>query len=196
MTSQKVTDKTMDYSFKYRNITISGRVAVGTSTLAKKLKEILGWKYINAGELQRQYDREHNIKENQRGAVLRPDEHEREIDEIPKDILETENHVIYEAWLAGFMAKDIEGVLKVLLICSNNAIRIDRVANRDKVSIEDAKHFLKTREEENVEKWKKLYGNYDFWNEEYYDLVIDTYGSGPMETAGKVLDKLGYKSLS
>lgn len=176
----------------YRNITVSGRIAVGTSTLAKNLKEILGWKYINAGEIQRQYDREHNVHENKHGAVLRPDEHEREIDEMTKNILKNEGNVIYEAWLAGFMARDIDGVLRVLVICSNNAIRIDRVANRDKVTIEEAKQIIKTREEENIIKWKKLYGDYDFWGEEFYDLVIDTYGSGPMETVGKVLDKLGY----
>ena len=35
--------------------------------------------------------------------------------------------------------------------------------------------------------------DYDFWHPKYYDLVIDTYSSGQMETVGKVLDKLAYK---
>lgn len=182
----------MNQQFKYRNITVSGSIAVGTSTLSKNLAKILGWKYINTGEIQRKYDREHHMNENAHGATQRPDDHEKEMEKMTKDILTKENHVIYEAWLSGFVAKNIEGVLKVLLICSNEAIKIDRVVNRDKVTIEEAKHFIRTRKEENTTKWKKLYGNYDFWDPKYYDLVIDTYSSGQMETVGIVLDKLGY----
>ncbi len=80
----------------------------------------------------------------------------------------------------------------MLATCSDEAVRIDRVLNRDKISVEQAKIFIKTREEENFVKWKKLYGDYDFLDPKLYDLVIDTYSSGPMETLGKVLDTLGY----
>lgn len=180
-------------SYIYRNITVSGKIAVGTSTLSKKLNEVLGWEYINTGDLQRQYDREHGIAENERGAVTRPDSHEQEMEAMAKRILTEKNHIIYEAWLSGFVARNISGVLKVLVVCSNEAIRIDRVVNRDKVSVDEAKQFIKTREEENINKWKKLYGDHDFWNPKFYDLVIDTYSSGPLETVGKVLDSLGYK---
>lgn len=184
----------MEQHFKYKNITVSGKIVVGTTTLAKHLEQILGWKYINIGELQRQYDREHGIAENERGAILRPDEHEQGMEEMAKKILSEEKQVIYEAWLSGFIARDLKDILKVLLVCSNEAIRIDRVVNRDNCTIEEAKHFIKTREEENTKKWQALYGNYDFWDPKYYDLVIDTFSSGPMETAGKVLDKLGYRA--
>ncbi len=177
----------------YKSITISGKIAVGTSTLARNLQQILGWRYVNAGDIQRQYDREHNIQENERGALVRPDDHEQEIDAMTKQMLQSEINIIYEAWLAGFMTQGIEGVLKVLVICSNDAVRIDRVVNRDNMTIDEAKRFLKQREEENTVKWKKLYGDHDFWDPHYYDLAIDTYGSGPMETVGKVLDKLGYR---
>lgn len=182
----------MEKRFNYKNITLSGKIAVGTTTLAKNLIEILGWKYVNAGELQRQWDREHGVDTIKQGATARPDNHERSVEEMTKRILENETHYICEAWLSGFVAQGIPGVLKVLLICSDEAIRIDRVANRDNLTIEEAKRFIKTREEENIRKWQALYGNYDFWDPKHYDLVIDTYSSGPMETLGKVLDKLGF----
>lgn len=178
---------------KYRVITISGKIAVGTTTLAKNLQQILGWKYINAGAIQRKYDREHNLQEYTQGALVRPDEHEQEIEDIAKKMLESEKNLIYEAWLAGFIAKDMSDVLKVLLICSNDAVKIDRVVNRDKITVDEAKKFIKKREEENKIKWQKLYGDYDFWDSKCYNLVIDTYSSGQLETVGKVLDKLGYK---
>ncbi len=184
----------MDQKFKYRNITISGKIAVGTTTLAKNLIQVLSWKYINTGELQRQWDREHGVNENEHGALLRSDDHERSMEALAKKTLSEKSHIVYEAWLSGFVARKIEGVLKVLVICSDEAIRIDRVVNRDKVTVSEAKLFIKTREEENISKWHKLYGNFDFWDPSYYDLVIDTFSSGSMETLGKVLDKLGYKN--
>lgn len=184
----------METPLKYRAVTISGKVAVGTSTLSKNLRDILKWKYVNAGDIQRRYDREHGIHENKQGASSRPDKHENEIDDMTKKMLTYEKKIIYEAWLAGFMSQGISGILRVLVFCSNDAVRIDRVANRDKVSVDEAKHFIKQREEENILKWKKLYGNYDFWDPKYFDLVIDTFSLGPMETMGRVLDKLGYRN--
>lgn len=182
------------FKLKYRAITISGKIATGTTTLAKNLQHTLDWKYVNAGEIQRQYDRAHGIKENEQGATARPDSHERGIEAMAKKMLSIESNLIYEAWLSGFVARKIPGVLKVLLICSNDAIRIDRVANRDNLSITDTINFIHKREKENISKWKTLYGDHDFWDAKEYDLVIDTFSSGPMQTLGRVLDKLGYKA--
>ena len=180
-------------NLKYTNIAISGKIAVGTTTLAKNLEHVLGWRYINAGLIQREYDQKHHINENKQGAASRPDRHEQEIEAMTKKMLSSEKNLIYEAWLSGFIAKDLKGVLKVLLICSHEDIRIDRVVNRENISIEEAKQQIKQREEENFIKWKKLYGNYNFWHPKYFNLIVDTYSAGPMETLGKVLDKLGYK---
>jgi len=182
------------FKSKYRLITISGKVAVGTTTLTKNLVRTLGWKHINIGAVQRQFDQKHKINENKQGALSRTDDHEKEIDAITERMLKAEKEIIYEAWLAGFFARTYKDVLKVLLICSHDDIRVDRVANRDNVTVEQAKHWIKQREEENTIKWKKLYGDYDFWNPKYFNLVIDTYNSGPMETLGKVLDKIGFKN--
>ncbi len=181
------------FNSKYRLITVSGKVAVGTTTLTKNLVHILGWKHINFGALQRQFDREHGINENKQGALARSDDHEKSMEEMGNKILKSEKNVVYEAWLSGFLARNYKDVLRVLLICPNRAIKIDRVANREKIAIEEAKHWIKQREEENEKKWKKLYGNFNFWDEKYFNLVIDTYATGPMETLGKVLDKLGYR---
>ncbi len=176
-----------------RIITVSGKIATGTSTLSKNLVSALAWRYINVGQIQREYDRQHQIAENMQGAYSRSDKHEQQIDEMTKKMLHSENQIIYEAWLAGFMAQGVKDILKVLLICSHDDLRIDRVVNRDKVTITQAKEWIRQREEENLKKWQKLYGHYDFWDPKYYDLIIDTYSSGPMETVGKVLDKMGYK---
>ena len=185
----------MDSSSKsrYRIITISGKVAVGTTTLSKNLAHVLGWKHINFGALQRQFDRKNNINENQQGALARTDEHEKSIEAMGQKMLESERNIIYEAWLSGFLARSYKDVLRVLLVCSHYDIRIDRVANRENITIKEAKHWIKQREEENEKKWRKLYGDNDFWDQKYFNLIIDTYKKGPMETLGKVLDKLGFR---
>jgi cytidylate kinase len=180
-------------TLNYKNITVSGKIASGTSTLAKNLVEVLGWQYINVGVLQREFDRKHGIHENMQGAALRPDERERQMEAMTQNKLETEDGLIYEAWLSGFVARKLNHTLRVLLYCSEDAVRIDRVVNRDDISVDEAKVWIKQREEQNIEKWQKLYGPYNFWDPKYYTLAIDTFSSGPMETLGIVLDKLGFK---
>ncbi|PIP63590.1 hypothetical protein CO165_01875 [Candidatus Roizmanbacteria bacterium CG_4_9_14_3_um_filter_33_18] len=177
---------------KFRLITISGKIAVGTTTLTKNLVNSLHWKHINIGAIQRNHDRRCKFKENEMGALSRTDDHEKKIDAITQQMLKVEKEIIYEGWLTGFFARSYKDVLKVLLICSHDDIRVDRVANRDNVSVEEAKHWIKQRENENTDKWKRLYGEYNFWDPKYFDLVINTYKTGPLETLGKVLDQIGY----
>ena len=142
--------------FKFKNITISGKIAVGTTTLAKNLEGVLGWKRINVGAIQREFDRVHHIHENKQGASSRSDEHEQAMEKMTQDMLQRESHLIYEAWLSGFVARDIPSVLRVLLVCSHEDIRVDRVVNRENITIEEAKDWMFQRENENITKCKKL----------------------------------------
>lgn len=177
---------------KFENVTISGGVAVGKNTLKDNLQkylEPLGWKFTSGGQLLRDFTKEYI----QPVASLASDDFHHKLDERTMDLLSKEKHYVIEAWLAGFMARHLKNTLRVLLICESKAIRVDRVANRDHIYVDQAKHFIKEREEDNIHEWKRIYGDYNFFDPQYYHLVIDTYSSGPMETVGKVLDTLGYK---
>ena len=176
---------------KYDNITISGGVATGKNTLLNNLKPYLkpyGWKFTSGGQLLRNFAKEYV----QPLASLADKKFHNDLDNRTKKLLIQEGHYVIEAWLAGFIARDLKKTLRVLLICTDHALQIDRVANRDKILIDQAKKFIKEREEINFKEWKKIYGNYNFFDPNYYNLVIDTYSSGQLETLGKVLDKLGY----
>ena len=145
---------------KYKNITISGGVAVGKNTLQENLKSYLqpqGFKFTSGGQLLRDFSREYV----QPLASLAPDEFHHKLDDRTKKLLEEGKYVI-EAWLAGFMARDRDDTLRILLICSHDSVRIDRVVNRDKVTIEKAKAYIKDREETNFREWKRIYGDHDF----------------------------------
>jgi cytidylate kinase len=176
---------------KYDNITISGGVAVGKNTLRDNLLPFLepyGWKFKSAGQIVRDYTNEHKLPL----ATLVSDEFNKNLEDEIRKILETEKNWMVEAWLGGFTARHLQNTLRILLVCTHNELRVDRVANREKVSILEAKHLIKDREQTNFDKYHKLYGEYNFWDPKYYHLVIDTYSSGQLETVGIVLDELGY----
>lgn len=179
-------------NLKYKNITISGGVATGKNTLLNNLKsflEPLGWNFASGGQILRDYLKEYiNPK-----AGQAPVDIHHQIDRRTIGLL-NKGHYVIESWLAGFMARKKKDTLRILLICSNPALKIDRVVNRDRVSIDKAKKIIKEREEDNFKTWKKIYGDYNFFDPQYYHLIIDTFSSGPLETVGRVLDALGYKT--
>jgi len=178
-------------NLKFNNITISGSVSVGKNTLLDNLKpqlQPLGWQFTSGGQILRDYAKEYV----QPLASLAGKDFHLKVEERRRRLLTEKGKYVIEAWLSGFVARDLKNTLRVLLVCSDDALRIDRVANRDKVSIEQAKHLIKEREEVNFKEWQKYYGKYNFFDPKYYQLIINTYSCGPMETVGKVLDKLGY----
>lgn len=174
---------------KYRNITISGLVCTGTSTLSRHLADKLKWERSSTGEMFRQYCAEKNIPLEQ--TSLRPDSVTLEIDGMVKNRLINDKNLIMEGWLTGFLAREIPGVFKILLVC-DAALRIDRIVNRDNMAVDIAKAHIETREAENLKKWQRIYGVSDFWDPKYYDLTIDTYSSSKEETLQKTLTALGF----
>ena len=196
---------------KYKNITISGLTGVGASTLAKNLAKKLSWQYYSGGDFMRKYAIEQGLfdKNNKvhHDATIYSDEFDRQVDYQARKMLEKSTGNVVDAWLAGFMSQGIEGVLKVMVYCSDDAVRIDRIVNRDRIRINEAKTHVFEREAKNLNKWSRMYkkewqewvlSNYPelakreiyFWYPEMYDLVLDTYKLGPEETLQAVLDRL------
>ncbi|MBL7150707.1 cytidylate kinase family protein [Candidatus Microgenomates bacterium] len=189
----------MARKLKYHNITISGKVGVGGTTLFDNLKTHLGplgWKFFTAGEFMRKYAQEKGLfpkdaKEHHL-ATAYSDEFDKKVDYGMRERMQKKDNQVFEGWLAGFMAREVKGVLKVLLICSDMSVVIDRIVNRDSIAIEEAKAHIKEREEKNIQKWKRIYGEHDFYDPKQYDLVIDTYANSKEETLEKVLKELGF----
>jgi predicted cytidylate kinase len=187
---------------KYSSIAISGRPGAGRSTLLKNLKSIvepLGWETFSGGDWARQFaiqngsHKAEDIKHHK--ATDYGEDIDHQIDAAMREKLSDKNvHVAVESWIAGWNMRGLPHVLKVLLMC-DEALRIDRVVNRDNLTVEEAKKHLREREEANVGKWNRMYGVSDFWDPKHYDLVINTYSHGPKETLNVVLQALGYFSM-
>lgn len=180
-----------------RNITVSGRIGSGATTLGKMLAEKLGWEMMDGGKIMRkvQADLGAGVEETSK----RPDHFDIEYEEMVKKIMRENKHQIIQSHLAGYDAQGIDGVFKVFVVCQENGkdktdIRIDRLVNRDGISVEKAKHELKERDKQNLEKWRRLYANNDqdwvYWNPEYYDLIINTFELNKEDAANKVIEEL------
>lgn len=185
-----------------RLITVSGRIASGSTTLAHRLSTILGWRHIEGGEIFWEAVRR-KMGLHPQETNLRPDEEDEAFDESLKQILQTQQHIIVETKLAGFNAQGLSDVFKILVVCTDSNghdqtnIRIDRLVNREHMSIEKAKEEVLEREKNDIEKWQRLYAHNDkqwvYWNENYYNVVINTYSHAPDYTLKLALGAIGYK---
>jgi len=204
----------MKNNLNYQNITVSGLPAAGSSTLGKALAKVLGWQYFSGGDFMRAYAIEKGLFDGRNNvhhdATVYGDDFDRQVDFGMRETLEKKSAKILDSWLSGFMAQGVKRVLKILLFCSNDAIRVDRLVNRDDLTIKKAKKHIFNREKKNVTKWQRLYQDQWqewlvkpgiikkekeiwFWYPKMYDLAIDTYSNNKEKTLQLALDKLGYK---
>jgi CMP/dCMP kinase len=206
-----MSDATAPIATRYKNITISGLPGAGSTTLGKHLAQHLGFKYHSGGDFMRQYAIKHGYIDPKKNvhhlATAYPDDFDRKVDyEMRDNILHTEG-CVYESWLSGFLAQGAQDTLKILVFCSDDSVRVDRIANRDDITIAEAKEHIFTREQKNLDKWTRMYSQewqdwvvaaktlpasepIYFWRSELYDLAIDTYRLGKEETLDKALQAI------
>jgi cytidylate kinase len=198
----------------YRNITISGIAGTGTTTLLHRLRETLaplGWSGYSGGEYMRQFLSEAQQRKLLHHTAQDYDESvDRQMDASVRQQLQDGHSLIIESWLSGFDAQGIPGVLKILLICTNELDRARRLASRDGVEPATAMLEAYKRLEANVGRWSRMYAqeweewvvqsgllpanySYFFWHPALYDLVIDTAVYDPEAVLELTLDKLGYR---
>src|SRR3989344_5804929 len=188
---------------RIRNITVSGRIGSGTTTLAKGLSQALGWTLLEGGTLFEKIHKEILHDKTELAVNTRPDKFDLDYEENIKKMLQEKDHQIIQSHLAGFDAQGIDDVFKILVVCENSEgkdkqeIRIDRLVNRRGIPIGEAKEEIVMRERRNLDKWRRLYANNDenwvYWDRKYYDLVINTYSYNQEETLKLALERIGHK---
>lgn len=157
----------------YINIIVSGSAGTGKSTLAKNLAQSLHFEYIGIGELQRKFDSWQNRNDHQ-GAIHRNQDHEKNIDRIIIDLATKQSNIIIDSWLAGFLCRNLVSTYRILTICSDLNMLINRIAKRDKLSLDKAKNYVEKRINENKHQWMRMYNTIDFWNPSYFHFIADT----------------------
>jgi cytidylate kinase len=152
-------------------ITISGPPGSGTTTTARKVSEVLGIPLISAGDLFRDMARKRgmSVEEFSRYAESDP-EVDLLIDKSQRERAEKLGTCVVEGRLSAWMINDAN--LKILVF-ADDAIRFQRIAKRERKSVELAKRETLEREAVERERYKKYYGiDIDNWN--VYDLVINS----------------------
>jgi len=155
-------------------IIVGGMPGAGKSTIAKFIAEKLGYKYISAGQIQRETAKKHGFAE--KGAKFIEwheyvDEHpeiDKEIDETVKKLAEKGACVI-DSWLAGYLQEaDIKILLKVDIGDS-----VIRIAKREGETSREILDETLKRIQNNKKRWKEVYG-IDIFDYIPFDFVINT----------------------
>lgn len=171
--------------FKDLVVTISGLHGTGKSTQAKRLADSLGLRYVSAGMIFRDMAKERGISLED---MLKIAEKDPKIDKSLDDRTREESlkrGVVIDASLSGWMAEKPN--IKILLTAPLEA-RVKRIANRDRLTEDEA--LRKTLErEENDRKRYKAYYKIDIDDASIYDVVLNTELFSP-EGMTRILKKI------
>ncbi|HEX9239787.1 MAG TPA: AAA family ATPase [Candidatus Bathyarchaeia archaeon] len=164
-------------------MTVSGPHGSGKSTYAERLAGSLGLRHVSAGLMFRKLAEERQVllEKFQELAAADPSI-DRLVDE--RTMIEAERgDVVVDGQLAGWVLKEISD-LRVLLTAPL-VVRLERIAARDRVSLEEARRQTLHREGVQAERYRKHYGfSVDDWS--IYQLVLDT-SFGSIEDTAKIL---------
>ncbi|MDP3784772.1 MAG: cytidylate kinase family protein [bacterium] len=167
-------------------ITIFGLAGTGTSSVGRELAKKLGYDFVSTGDI---FFRK---KAEELGLSL-SELHERakldsaidlECDEEMKKFGRERDNFVVESRLAWFFIPDS---LKVKLFCDLE-VRTKRLAERDKLSFEDAASHIIAREKGDDARYKKYYGISDINIDGHFDLVIDSTNAGVEGCVAIILD--------
>jgi len=164
-------------------ITVSGPHGTGKSTYAKALAEALGLRYVCAGEIFRELAKERGLSLAEFSQIAAKDP---AIDKIIDERTKAEakmGGVVIDAQLAAWMARRVADV-KVLIVAADE-VRFKRIAEREGMSVLEAKRQTVARESIQRERYRKYYG-VDVTDLSIYDLTIDT-GRYPIDEARSVV---------
>jgi len=149
-------------------ITVSGVSGAGKTDGARALAKAFKLRYVSAGEIQRQVAKEKGVSLEEQAETR-----EAEIDHLMDKRslkLAMQGNVVLDGRLTGWAAGKWADV-KVWYECPLK-VRAKRVAKRDKISFEESFKNLEERDEDDREKYFKLYGINSF-NTSIYDIKIN-----------------------
>ncbi len=164
-------------------VTVSGPHGSGKSTYAAKLAGSLALRHVSAGMLFRKLaeERKVSLEKFQEMAAADPSI-DRLVDE--RTMMEAERgDVVVDGQLAGWVLKEISDLR--ILLTAPLVVRLERIAARDRISLEEARRQTLHREAVQAERYRTHYGfSVDDWS--IYHLILDT-SFGSIEDTAKIL---------
>jgi predicted cytidylate kinase len=174
-------------------LAISSLPGAGSSTVAKLLAKKLNIKRIDAGEIWDKITAKHKTSILGLSALAEKDKTiDLELDKKMLKYAKENNDILLEGRLCGWLCYQNKiPAFKIWLKCNQN-IRTKRVSLREKQNFEKILKETKTREQSEVERYKKYY-NIDINDLSIYDLVIDSSKMTPDEIVRCILKSINQK---
>jgi CMP/dCMP kinase len=164
-------------------VTVSGPHGSGKSTYAASLAKSLGLRHVSAGMLFRSLADERRIVLERFQEIAAGDPSiDRLVDE--KTMAEAEKgDVVIDGQLAGWVLKETSDLR--ILLTAPLVVRLERIATRDHISLDEARRQTLHREGVQADRYRKHYGfNVDDWT--IYHLILDT-SFGSIEDTANIL---------
>jgi len=152
-------------------ITVSGPHGTGKSTYAARLARELGLRHVSAGLLFRRLADEKHVSLEAFGQLaLKDPAIDRQVDEETMKEAE-KGDVVVDGQLAGWVLREVAD-LRVYLTAPEY-VRMERIAKRDRVSLEEARKHTLRRESVQSERYRRHYG-FKVEDLSVYHIVVDT----------------------
>jgi len=150
-------------------VTVSGEIGAGKSTVANRLAQALGLRYLSAGEIFREEARRRGLTLAQFGRLAEQDQTiDRDLDRKQVEAARG-GDVLIDSRLSGWL---IDGDLRVWLRAPL-LVRAGRVAARDRTSLEEALRELNAREDSERRRYREIY-QIDLTDLSRYHIIVDT----------------------
>ncbi len=164
-------------------VTVSGPHGTGKSTYAAQLAKALGLRHVSAGLLFRRLAEERRVSLEEFGKIaLQDPAFDRLVDD--ETMKEAERgEVVVDGQLAGWVLKEVADLR--ICLTAPDPVRLERIAKRDRLGLEDARKETALRESVQSERYRKHYG-FKVDDRSIYHLVLDT-SLLSMEDTAKVL---------
>jgi len=171
----------------FSSLAVSGQCYAGKSTLCRILSMKLNWAHVNVGNEYRKVAKLKGLQIEKFGSI--PDTLLRQIDDQIRQRIQTKGNIIWDGRLACYLARDNTKVFKIYCVADLD-VRAERSANRDKMPFEEAKRKVLTRDVEEADVFKRLYGIANPYNPRWVNLRLDTSFNSPEALANVVIRAL------
>lgn len=161
-------------------VTIGGLAGVGTSTLARGLRDRLGLPYTYAGQIFRDEASRRGLTLAEFGALCEQDPVvDRSIDDVQVALLRG-GGVVLEGRLAGWLAHHHGLAARTVWVVCDDDERLRRLVDRDGGDVDEQRRRTRSREASEAQRFRAYYGA-DLADTSIYDLVLDSTATAPQD---------------
>jgi cytidylate kinase len=175
-------------------ITIGGHVGAGKTTLAARLANTLGYDELYMGGIFRDMARERGIAIEEFYAALKRDPKlEQSVDERQSKMMQEHDNLVVQGRIAWFFAKGSPFTVFNVFLAVDPGVGAERSGKRPENagrSIKELASANRERMQNEIERYRSLYGINNFLDPGHYDFMLDTTEMDETQVLGKIIEKL------